>query len=1323
MATAWVLLACTVIARAQQAPDPQQIPDEARQGIVQALGGPFVVFLDRVLDELKPSDEQRKKLLNQSSGYVQETMQHFQKIQGLRPEERAKKDQSYRRKAHEKLNAFLKETLKTEQLKRLRQLTLQQEGPWALPADPAVAAELKITDEQRKQFQAFVEEMQKKIQPLIEEVQSGKGQPQEIMPKVMAIRMEYGGKLETVLTDAQKKRWQEMLGKPLDLGMRPVGPPGQGPDAVRAAGPTDPSRFHVKPGFTIDVAAEPALTGSIVCMTLDVKGRPVVSRENGPIVILDEPDAARKFQKAREYTSKVRNCQGLLAWDAATFYVVGQGPEGAGLYRLQDTDGDDAADEVQLIHKFRGGMEEHGPHAVVAGPDGYLYLCIGNFAGVREPPGADSPVQKLYEADVLPRFEDPSGHAAGVKAPGGTIWRLDPGGTHLTLETAGLRNVYDIAFNSLGELFTYDSDMELEEFLPWYKPVRVCHCPPGAEFGWRSGSNNWPAYYVDSLPAVVDTGRGSPTGVVFYNHRHFPPEYQDAFLMADWSQGRIYAIKFQRSGATFKAETEEFVTGKPLNVTDLEVAPDGSVLFSTGGRGTEGGIYRIRSDKAAPMAAAVPNPEGGAAVKAALDQPQPQSAWGREAIRRFKTLAADQWPAGLEAAAKDRAAPAARRIWALSYLAQFGPEPSFELARHLSRTDDAEVRAQAAVLLARHSSTVAGDDLITLLGDPSPIVERRAVEGLLRTQTRAPLDKLRPLLASRDRFVRYAGLLVLERADPAEWRDAGIDDPDPRVAIMALMALNRAGAISGDPVLADAAFARQSVLLQTELTNEDLLDTLRSVELTLVNARRNPQPSSVESVVKAVLARFPTGERRLDCEIARILAAVPAPGTIDKLLTALEGHSGASALDVRAEAIHYARCLVAIKEGWTPAQRLRYLTWFDVSKDWNGGFSYRSCIDRFLREAFSQLTTADHLALLHEATRFPRAAARAVDRIDEKSDPAFIPALEALLKSGDASSVHRADVIAALGRTGRAEAEAALARLDEQHPADRNAVIAALANFPNSRNWSVFVRALDSSDADTVRVAVRTLSGIDTKPDGPAPYRAAIEAGARLGEQGGWDAVVLLRQWAGRHFARKKGEWQPELEQWQAWYRETYPDAPAAKLVGTKPPRQSWAYDQLLAFLEGDGRKGSIEEGRKVFEKGSCAKCHRFEQNGGGLGPDLTTLSSRFKRKEILEAIIYPSRVIADQYKSVLVTTTTGRAINGMRAPDDGENLVLILSDASTLKVPKADVEEIAASKQSNMPDGLLTPFSLKEIADLFALLESGKPVALETPVAGKELK
>ena len=63
---------------------------------------------------------------------------------------------------------------------------------------------------------AVVQDMQKKVGPLIKEAQSG-GNPEEIRPKVMKIRKEHEGKIEALLTDAQKKQWKEMLGKPLNL--------------------------------------------------------------------------------------------------------------------------------------------------------------------------------------------------------------------------------------------------------------------------------------------------------------------------------------------------------------------------------------------------------------------------------------------------------------------------------------------------------------------------------------------------------------------------------------------------------------------------------------------------------------------------------------------------------------------------------------------------------------------------------------------------------------------------------------------------------------------------------------------------------------------------------------------------------------------------------------------------------------------------------------------------------------------------------------------------------------------------------------------------
>ena len=63
---------------------------------------------------------------------------------------------------------------------------------------------------------AVVQDMQKKIAPLVKEAESG-GDPQEIWPKIVKVRKDHVGKLQALLTDAQKKQWQEMLGKPLEL--------------------------------------------------------------------------------------------------------------------------------------------------------------------------------------------------------------------------------------------------------------------------------------------------------------------------------------------------------------------------------------------------------------------------------------------------------------------------------------------------------------------------------------------------------------------------------------------------------------------------------------------------------------------------------------------------------------------------------------------------------------------------------------------------------------------------------------------------------------------------------------------------------------------------------------------------------------------------------------------------------------------------------------------------------------------------------------------------------------------------------------------------
>jgi hypothetical protein len=166
----------------------QDIPEEARKGLAQQLQGSFVVFREKVQEDLKLSTEQKEKLEEHLKERIFEAMQLFQKIDGLKGEEREKELKAYRPKAQEKLAAFLKETLKDDQGKRLRQLELQQEGAFVLlHGEVEIGTDLKITDEQRKQFMAVVQDLQKKIEPLIKEAQSG-GNPQEIRPKIMKVR-------------------------------------------------------------------------------------------------------------------------------------------------------------------------------------------------------------------------------------------------------------------------------------------------------------------------------------------------------------------------------------------------------------------------------------------------------------------------------------------------------------------------------------------------------------------------------------------------------------------------------------------------------------------------------------------------------------------------------------------------------------------------------------------------------------------------------------------------------------------------------------------------------------------------------------------------------------------------------------------------------------------------------------------------------------------------------------------------------------------------------------------------------------------------------
>ena len=175
------------------------------------------MFRDKAQKDLKLTEDQKEKLEQYLKEWIPDAMRFFEKIDGLKRDEREEELGAHRPKAQATLATALKEILKEDQRKRLRQLELQQEGAFALHhGDVEIRKDLKITDEQRRQFMAVILEMQTKIAPLLKDVDSG-GDPQEIWPKLMRIRKEHEGRIEALLSGTQKRQWKEMLGKLLDL--------------------------------------------------------------------------------------------------------------------------------------------------------------------------------------------------------------------------------------------------------------------------------------------------------------------------------------------------------------------------------------------------------------------------------------------------------------------------------------------------------------------------------------------------------------------------------------------------------------------------------------------------------------------------------------------------------------------------------------------------------------------------------------------------------------------------------------------------------------------------------------------------------------------------------------------------------------------------------------------------------------------------------------------------------------------------------------------------------------------------------------------------
>lgn len=1092
----------------------------------------------------------------------------------------------------------------------------------------------------------------------------------------------------------------------VDLGALGVGPWG-----AIALGGDSSSRFHAAEGLSVETAAEPMVTGSVVAFTFDPTGAPCVSIERGPIAKLIDDDGDGRYDRRRTIESQVTNCQGL-AFIRDALWVVGEGPQGSGLYRLEDPDTSGVFKRVTMIRLTNGGMGEHGPHAVGLGPDGLLYMNNGNHAHLKPPINLDSPVNVIYEGELLDHFNDPRGHAAGIMAPGGEIMRSADSGATWSRIVAGFRNEYDFAFHADGSLFSFDSDMEWDVGLPWYRPVRVTFCPTGAEFGWRNGSGKWPTYYPDSLPAVLDVGRGSPTGVTFYRAGRLPKVFHDNFLICDWSQGRILAVGLERKGASFAATPRELVTGQPLNCTDIEVGPDQAVYFTTGGRGTQGGLFRV-----VPKDAPAPKAQLAATPRDALAMASPLASFTQKHYADIKASNPELWAKTLEQVARNESTheTAPDRLRALEILCTAGPAPSDALLVALAADSSPPVRGRALGLLGLRSGATIVAALTRALGDSDPFVRRLACEGLMQQPHETiPIPLLIPLLADPDRFVRGAARTAIEHGDLVAARDAILAIHEPRPLVEGMLALVRATPLEAH--IQEQLLKMEETLLEkplegpAKLDDALVVDLLRVIELTLIRGPESRDTQASRGLQSLLLTRIDTKtDSPIMRETARILAYLNEPLAVYPILM----HQRTVA-DHQAQ-IHDAYCLRAFKNGWNTDMKMQLWAWHQTASAWEGGFSFQGYLDVMIQELVARMNNLERDRAIGMGQSFPFPTRVLVRGLDLEARPNMASAIAALygrLGGTAADGELKSVIVEKLASSDRPEAHRALHEIADHDPDHGDLIARALAGRATPDDVAILAKALGSRDDNTVRTVVQALERLKATPSGPEPLAALIRAARRMGPGMNSHLNTLASRWTGAPKPAKTASHDSLLAAWESIYRAKFPGAPPIS-TDVKAPETAYTLPRLIKGVIDAGllKTASSERGRGVVKRAKCLDCHKFGADGQGVGPDLTTLNSRFRPAEVLESIVDPSKVISDQYKPLSVATVDGRILNGMPIGSDAKSLVLLLSDGSKVTIPTADIDEKKASTVSVMPPGLLNSLSLSEIADLLALFESAPRV------------
>ncbi len=157
-------------------------------------------------------------------------------------------------------------------------------------------------------------------------------------------------------------------------------------------------------------------------------------------------------------------------------------------------------------------------------------------------------------------------------------------------------------------------------------------------------------------------------------------------------------------------------------------------------------------------------------------------------------------------------------------------------------------------------------------------------------------------------------------------------------------------------------------------------------------------------------------------------------------------------------------------------------------------------------------------------------------------------------------------------------------------------------------------------------------------------------------------------------------------------------------LVNSQLGRRSDVVDSYRGVLE---LKGDAERGKQVFAK-TCAACHKVQNIGNDIGPNLAAMKARGP-EAILLNVLDPNREVNPQYLNYAVLTTDGRQLTGLIAAETATGITLRRADNATDTVLRIDIEQLKSTGMSLMPEGLEKQIDQQSMADLLEFLRTAE--------------